>query len=123
MLHTDSWMIRPDGLATPSPSNDPVSDLLARVAEVLPTDLIMLLDARLPEIARSMGSTVQRDMPGLGIGGDIEAAILDELRIALAAVRERRPLTADELERFRGCLLYTSPSPRDLSTCRMPSSA
>ena len=26
-------------------------------------------------------------------------------------------------EDFRGCLLYTSPSPRDLSTSRMPSSA
>ena len=25
--------------------------------------------------------------------------------------------------RIRGCLLYTSPSPRDLSTSRMPSSA
>eukprot|EP00829_Urostomides_striatus_P012214 TRINITY_DN3171_c0_g1_i2.p2 TRINITY_DN3171_c0_g1~~TRINITY_DN3171_c0_g1_i2.p2 ORF type:complete len:112 (+),score=53.20 TRINITY_DN3171_c0_g1_i2:48-338(+) len=25
--------------------------------------------------------------------------------------------------RLRGCLLYTSPSPRDLSTSRMPSSA
>ena len=24
---------------------------------------------------------------------------------------------------YRGCLLYTSPSPRDLSTSRMPSSA
>jgi len=28
----------------------------------------------------------------------------------------------DELESVRGCLLYTSPSPRDLSTSRMPSS-
>ena len=27
------------------------------------------------------------------------------------------------LEPFRACLLYTSPSPRDLSTSRMPSSA
>ena len=26
-------------------------------------------------------------------------------------------------EFFEGCLLYTSPSPRDLSTSRMPSSA
>ena len=26
-------------------------------------------------------------------------------------------------EYFKGCLLYTSPSPRDLSTSRMPSSA
>ena len=28
-----------------------------------------------------------------------------------------------ELEKFHSCLLYTSPSPRDLSTSRMPSSA
>ena len=28
-----------------------------------------------------------------------------------------------ELGRFEICLLYTSPSPRDLSTSRMPSSA
>ena len=28
-----------------------------------------------------------------------------------------------EAERFQSCLLYTSPSPRDLSTSRMPSSA
>ena len=30
---------------------------------------------------------------------------------------------ADVVIRFQGCLLYTSPSPRDLSTSRMPSSA
>ena len=29
----------------------------------------------------------------------------------------------DGLDGFRVCLLYTSPSPRDLSTSRMPSSA
>ena len=29
----------------------------------------------------------------------------------------------DPLNLFRVCLLYTSPSPRDLSTSRMPSSA
>ena len=29
----------------------------------------------------------------------------------------------DEVENFKICLLYTSPSPRDLSTSRMPSSA
>ena len=28
-----------------------------------------------------------------------------------------------EFKKLRLCLLYTSPSPRDLSTCRMPSSA
>ena len=29
----------------------------------------------------------------------------------------------DEIEGVESCLLYTSPSPRDLSTSRMPSSA
>ena len=29
----------------------------------------------------------------------------------------------DEIKALGGCLLYTSPSPRDLSTSRMPSSA
>ena len=29
----------------------------------------------------------------------------------------------DELDRFDACLLYTSPSPRDMSASRMPSSA
>ena len=29
----------------------------------------------------------------------------------------------DAIEPLEGCLLYTSPSPRDLSTSRMPSSA
>ena len=44
---------------------------------------------------------------------------------------EGRPLTLDEIRATFGsetgptgdCLLYTSPSPRDLSTSRMPSSA
>ena len=32
-------------------------------------------------------------------------------------------LLPDFIEWIQGCLLYTSPSPRDLSTSRMPSSA
>ena len=31
--------------------------------------------------------------------------------------------TAEEVRRFRRCLLYTSPSPRDVEESRMPSSA
>ena len=31
--------------------------------------------------------------------------------------------TSDTLSGLKACLLYTSPSPRDLSTSRMPSSA
>ena len=33
------------------------------------------------------------------------------------------PIATDTLKWVRACLLYTSPSPRDLSTSRMPSSA
>ena len=32
-------------------------------------------------------------------------------------------VTIERLKQLEGCLLYTSPSPRDLSTSRMPSSA
>ena len=35
----------------------------------------------------------------------------------------RRNTLVDSISVLRGCLLYTSPSPRDLSTSRMPSSA
>ena len=35
----------------------------------------------------------------------------------------RDELMHHNLDRITGCLLYTSPSPRDLSTSRMPSSA
>ena len=37
------------------------------------------------------------------------------------AAEQKRELAA--MIRRQGCLLYTSPSPRDLSTSRMPSSA
>ena len=38
-------------------------------------------------------------------------------------LKERIGTKAKELDMGMGCLLYTSPSPRDLSTSRMPSSA
>ena len=36
---------------------------------------------------------------------------------------EEIPISARRVVTFKACLLYTSPSPRDLSTSRMPSSA
>eukprot|EP00826_Nyctotherus_ovalis_P018299 TRINITY_DN15465_c0_g1_i2.p1 TRINITY_DN15465_c0_g1~~TRINITY_DN15465_c0_g1_i2.p1 ORF type:complete len:323 (-),score=70.80 TRINITY_DN15465_c0_g1_i2:14-982(-) len=38
-------------------------------------------------------------------------------------MQQRKNAFNKKLERFNACLLYTSPSPRDLSTSRMPSSA
>ena len=46
---------------------------------------------------------------------------MEDLLITDASVKK---LTVNTLfERYMACLLYTSPSPRDLSTSRMPSSA
>ena len=64
--------------------------------------------------------------------GDLREAIAEPLNVIVEAVKrtlERTPpeLAADIVDRgimlAGGCLLYTSPSPRDLSTSRMPSSA
>ena len=43
--------------------------------------------------------------------------------ILLGLIQEGEGHAAKALEELNICLLYTSPSPRDLSTSRMPSSA
>jgi len=48
---------------------------------------------------------------------------LDERALGVPAGTPRLAGSAGTLVRIGRCLLYTSPSPRDLSTCRMPSSA
>ena len=57
----------------------------------------------------------------------VEKAFLDEETSALVIAQEPDSLyygnISVELEERNSCLLYTSPSPRDLSTSRMPSSA
>ena len=45
----------------------------------------------------------------------------DKKKVLMASLDVRRPAAQKQLAVF--CLLYTSPSPRDLSTSRMPSSA
>ena len=67
-------------------------------------------------------------LPILGLGGVSSSVILLLFlvgvgfeAVALKTAHERSKTT--ELPRKLVCLLYTSPSPRDLSTSRMPSSA
>ena len=54
----------------------------------------------------------------VGASGCVTTGDLEEIR----AMAEQAQQTADAADR-KACLLYTSPSPRDLSTSRMPSSA
>ena len=53
-------------------------------------------------------------------GGDNAKSIRSEIRETVKSENLWAPHLPQE---YGGCLLYTSPSPRDLSTSRMPSSA
>ena len=63
-------------------------------------------------LARRMGGG---DKSLLSLGAS--SRVLDQVIARLGAQVDQMVLNAN------GCLLYTSPSPRDLSTSRMPSSA
>jgi len=57
-------------------------------------------------------------------GSVLTGRTLEEIKQELPPKREAIPIRAAELHgAHKSCLLYTSPSPRDLSTSRMPSSA
>ena len=62
-------------------------------------------------------------MIAIGGGGDGQVAGIAATGLDLANQRGDGIGTAKCLEGPKPCLLYTSPSPRDLSTSRMPSSA
>ena len=47
----------------------------------------------------------------------------DDVRAEDEARTRRREVDADTLAELKACLLYTSPSPRDATLSRMPSSA
>ena len=78
-----------------------------------------------------MGARIGVGLLGLGtVGGGVAEILLNpeerhplvaDLDLIRVAVRDvNRPRTVELAD---ACLLYTSPSPRDLSTSRMPSSA
>ena len=69
----------------------------------------------------------RRNVKGAPLTADEHDANLDKLETAItrASVRGQlsRMTSGNVVIETQGCLLYTSPSPRDLSTSRMPSSA
>ena len=54
---------------------------------------------------------------------EVRTAELRQAKDALEGDIKRRQLVEDELLQRNNCLLYTSPSPRDRTRSRMPSSA
>ena len=79
---------------------------------------------------------IQKDVPGVRshrLGGDLQTEVEDKLKTAFGCEEIIWDWTQDSFcfqscqegteTWVHTCLLYTSPSPRDLSTSRMPSSA
>ena len=74
----------------------------------------------LEAIARTLPKVALATHPALGTGAVGGAAVAPgDVGDHLRAARAFEAVVAGDT----GCLLYTSPSPRDLSTSRMPSSA
>ena len=59
--------------------------------------------------------TIVQNENGGSLTGELMQDVADHLQMPTISVQE--------VATFYDCLLYTSPSPRDLSTSRMPSSA
>jgi len=74
-----------------------------------------LLDATLAKRNTAVDAVVQYEMEKIGASAFISAAAYSEC-FATESLTSPGPAPCT-------CLLYTSPSPRDLSTSRMPSSA
>ena len=66
--------------------------------------------------AQNIVKSLERNVPGQG-----KVTIHQDPRIE-AMIGMERPATGEQ-KVMKGCLLYTSPSPRDRSVSRMPSSA
>ena len=86
------------------------------------TQLLAALARRLRRTNETLGDLVFSNVPGrvakalLDLSSRFGEPTEDGLRVA-------HDLTQEELAQLVGCLLYTSPSPRDRTRSRMPSSA
>ena len=97
---------------------------------MLPLDHIGILGSDITEMVnayRSLGFHVtEPERLNAGAGGDFGRqysahVMFENTYIELTAVEDCQ--SEHHLAPYMRCLLYTSPSPRDLSTSRMPSSA
>ena len=83
--------------------------------------ILYALEQALAAAGIASATTDARCLLGMALGRD--DAILPHEDIAPMDQACDDRLAVMVARRLKGCLLYTSPSPRDLSTSRMPSSA
>ena len=77
---------------------------------------VFLLNLRSEQIPERFRKILVDYVVSIASTGNLEISFPKKIKI-------EDPWTVDEFYRYSTCLLYTSPSPRDLSTSRMPSSA
>ena len=135
VYHALKAVLKKDGLATglgdeggfaPSlSSNRAALDLIVRAVEStgysVGTDIAFALDVAATEFHEDGAYAFE----GGSRTADEMVAYYAELVAAYPLVSIEDPLDEDDWDGWKAmtCLLYTSPSPRDLSTSRMPSSA
>ena len=94
----------------------PGAEQLAEIREIIEHDKVACVFSE-PQFNPDIIKAVAKDM-------NIKTGVVDPLG---ATLNPGKSLYFDLIRKmsasFKGCLLYTSPSPRDLSTSRMPSSA
>ena len=73
---------------------------------------------------KSMQEDIRKLQMGVHMVSGTPGRVYDMIQQRYLDLRKLKMLILDEAdEMLKSCLLYTSPSPRDLSTSRMPSSA
>ena len=140
--HLSRSHLRPWRAARPitSGSRPPVRERLSQPAYLRPRPEPRQCDTSPPTLARGVADHLRASRQGAALTARLLKAqtrasphvqLLDPSPPTLArgaadhleASRQGAALTARLLKAQTSCLLYTSPSPRDLSTSRMPSSA
>ena len=122
--------VDPDSLVVPEPKATPKRIAADEINQLLRTELSILegvqeldmnMARRTAELERLdvQEKAVEKDLLEMTERFDALSDRLDEARRSIRG----RLRAMSQLKRIEPCLLYTSPSPRDLSTSRMPSSA
>ena len=98
----------------PGPGSDPPSTPTASIEE---------LDALRKELddAKKAAASAEKKLAVMRAMSEADSKKNGDAAVELDSLRERCAEAEANLD--KACLLYTSPSPRDLSTSRMPSSA